>query len=91
MRLIQKANVNFACCDFIKVSDCGTIDEFVAQHDLRAQVPWTAALYFQSTQCDFRPAGNGHGVIVGPTTVLISKSTIQKLRLMSSAGENFYM
>ncbi|ODM97244.1 Limulus clotting factor C [Orchesella cincta] len=50
---------------------CGTIDEVLAKYDFRAKVPWTAALYFQSTQCDFRPAGNGHGVIIGPTTVLI--------------------
>lgn len=55
------------------VSDCGLIDEVVARQDPRALAPWTAALYFQSTQCDFRPAGNGHGVIIGPTTVLISQ------------------
>ncbi|CAL8110136.1 unnamed protein product [Orchesella dallaii] len=55
---------------------CGTIDEVLANHDFRAKVPWTAALYFQSTQCDFRPAGNGHGVILGPTTVLIKGNFI---------------
>lgn len=78
---------------------CGKIDKALLGRDPRVAAPWTATLLYQSNfKCgEFRQSGSGHGVIVGPTTVLMSghflwgsdTSNAETSRLLPFNSSNF--
>jgi hypothetical protein len=57
---------------FTTAPECGKIDESLRGRDPRVKVPWAASIFYQSSRCDFRLGTSGHGIIIGPTTVLMS-------------------